>query len=346
VETLVLAPTLFEDVVQVTGAVEAIDDAVLSAQSAGTVTSLAPLGRVVSAGQAVAQLDPFITRSTVDQAKAGVEAAEAQFELAEDNMTRNTPLYTDSVISAIEYENVRAQFNRAKADLARARAVMAQAEEQLRQTRVTAPFSGTVEEHYAELGEQVLPGRQIARIINTSRVKVTAGVPERYAADIRVGTPAQVDFSAYSGAPVSSRVSFVGNAINRDNRTFPVEILLENSGGVLKPEMVAQVFVTREKIEDALVVPRSAIIRDEDGNSVFIVRNEGDRALAEKRNVVLGPAHGGQVVITNLQAGDEVVVLGQSNLTEGDFMQIMEQYSGADDPGISDSTSAVAQPGN
>ncbi|MEX1055649.1 MAG: efflux RND transporter periplasmic adaptor subunit, partial [Rhodothermales bacterium] len=239
VETLVLSPTSFEDVVQVTGAVEAIDDAVLSAQSAGTVTSLAPLGRVVSAGQTVAQLDPFITRSTVDQTKAGVEAAEAQFELAEDNMTRNTPLYKDSVISAIEYENVRAQFNRAKADLARARAMMSQAEEQLRQTRVAAPFTGTVEERFVEIGEQVLPGRQIARIINTSRVKVTAGVPERYAADIRVGTPAQVDFSAYRGQPVQSRVSFVGSAINRDNRTFPVEILLENGSSVFKPEMVA-----------------------------------------------------------------------------------------------------------
>ena len=346
VETLVLSPTSFEDVVQVTGAVEAIDDAVLSAQSAGTVTSLAPLGRTVSAGQTVAQLDPFITRSTVDQAKAGVEAAEAQFELAEDNMTRNTPLYKDSVISAIEYENVRAQFNRAKADLARARAVMSQAEEQLRQTRVAAPFSGTVEEHFVEIGEQVLPGRQVARIINTSRVKVIAGVPERYAADIRVGTPAQVDFSAYRGQPVTSRVSFVGNAINPDNRTFPVEILLENGSSVFKPEMVAQVLVTREKIEDALVVPRSAIVRDEDGNSVFVVRKDGDRTFAEKRSVVLGAAHGGQVVITNLQPGDEVVVLGQSNLTPGDAVQIMEQYNAADDPAINDSTSAVPNPAN
>ena len=343
VETLVLKPTEFEDVVQITGTVEALDDAVLSAQTAGTVTLLAPLGRSVSAGQLIAQLDPALAKSAVEQARASVEAAESEFELAEDNLKRNEPLYRDSVISPIEYENVRARFNQARAGLSRAQALLVQAEEHLRQTRVTAPFSGTVESHFAEVGEQVMPGRQIARVINTSRVKVTAGMPERYAPDIRVGTPAQIDFAAYRGEPIRSRVSFVGNAVNPQNRSFPVEVTLDNPNGLFKPEMVAQVNVTREKMEKALVIPRSAVIRDEDGNSVFLVKKVGDRTIAEKRSVVLGAAHGAQVVVTNLQAGDEVVVLGQTSLTSGDAVQIMERYGSADDPAINDSTNAVPQ---
>ena len=331
VETLVLSPTSFEDVIQITGSVEALDDATLSAQASGTVVALAPLGSTVGAGGTIAQLDPAMSRSAVQQAQAQVESAQAQFDLAEDNFERNEPLYSDSVISAVEWENVRAQYNQARAALAQAKASLSQAQEQLRQSRVTAPFTGTVEEHFAELGEQVTPGRQIARVINTSRVKVVAGVPERYAADIEPGTPVMVDFKAYAGSNVRSEVDFVGRAIDPQSRTFPVEIQLPNPTGTFKPEMVAQVYVTRQEIEEALVVPRSAIVRDEDGDSVFLVEREGENAVAVKTPVTLGAGYGGQVVVTNLQAGDEVIVLGQSNLTQGDRVQVMEQFEAVEE---------------
>ncbi len=239
VETLVLSPTSFEDVIQITGAVEALDDAILSAQTAGTVMALAPLGSTVGAGGTVAQLDPALTRSGVEQAQARVESAQAQFDLAEDNFKRNEPLYQDSVISAVEWENVRSQLNQARATLSQAQAALSQAQEQLRQTRVASPFSGTVETHFAEVGEQVTPGRQIARVINTDRLKVVAGVPERYAADIAPGTPVRVDFKAYAGSAIRSEVNFVGRAIDSQSRTFPIEIQLPNPTGTYKPEMVA-----------------------------------------------------------------------------------------------------------
>ena len=338
VETLVLEPTTFEDVIQITGNVDALDDATLSAQSAGTVTSLAPLGTYLTTGGTVAQLNPALARSAVAQSEGQVQAAQASFDLAEDNLQRQEPLYSDSVISAIEWENVRAQYNQARASLAQAEAALAQAQEQLRQTRVATPFGGRVEEHFVELGEQVTPGREIARVINTSRVKIVAGVPERYAADIHVGTPVLMDFRAYGGQPTRGTVSFVGSAINPSNRTFPVEIIVENRENVLKPAMVANLKVTRQEIEDALVVPRDAIMRTEDGNVVYVVEQDENRSVAERRDVLLGSTFGGKVVVTNLQAGDEVIVLGQTNITEGDAVQVMEQYGSADAIEAFDST--------
>ena len=331
VESMRLTPSSFEDVIQVTGNDEALDVAVLSAQASGTVVALAPLGTMVSAGQSIAQLDPAIARSAVEQAEAQVESARAQFELAEDNLQRNEPLYRDSVISAVEWENVRAQYNQARANLSQAQASLSQVQEQLRQTRVTAPFTGTVETHFAEIGEQVTPGRQIARVINTNRVKVVAGVPERYAADIALGTRVTVDFRAYAGSNVQSEISFVGRAIDPQSRTFPVEILIPNPNGVFKPEMVAEVFVTRRRIDEALVAPRSAIVRDEDGTSVFLVDESGEHPVAAKTPVVLGPSYGSEVVLANLQPGDEVIVLGQNNLTDGDRVQVMQQHASVDE---------------
>lgn len=334
VETLQLHPTTFEDVIELTGSVEALGDATLSAQAAGTVTDLAPLGQFVRAGQTVAQLDPGIARAAVEQAEAQVGVAQAQFDLAEDNLKRQEPLYRDSVISALEFENVRAQYHQARAGLAQARAGLAQAREQLKNTRVVAPFSGTIEERFVELGEQVTPGRQVVRIVNTSQVKVTAGVPERYAGDIREGTPVRVNLQAYGGQPRVGRITFVGSAVNPQNRTFPVEVELANPDGLLKPQMVAAVQVTREQMDSVLVVPQSAVIRDENGRSVFVVARTDSALVAERRAVTLGPSYGGQTVINGLEAGDEVIILGQTNLTQGDPVQVLEQYQSARAAGV------------
>lgn len=329
VETLVLQPTAFEDVVELTGAVEALGDATLSAQAAGTVVSLVPLGTFVRAGQAVAQLDPGTARAAVQQAEAQVEAAQAAFDLTADNLKRQEPLYRDSVISALEFENVRAQYNQAQAQLAQAKAGLAHAQEQLDNTRIVASFSGTVEERFVEVGEQVMPGARVVRIVNTGQVKVKAGVPERYASDIQLGTPVRVSFKAYGAQPRQGRVTFVGSAIDPQSRTFPIEVELDNPGGLLKPQMVATLQVPREQLEGVLVVPRSAVVHDENGTSLFAVSRSDTASIAERRPVELGPAYGDRVVVAGLQPGDEVVVLGQTNLTHGDYVQVMEQHSNA-----------------
>lgn len=327
VETLTLQPTNFQNIIELTGSVEAQDDATLSAQSAGTLTSLTALGTSVRAGQLVAQIDPKLINAAVQQAEAAVEVAQAQFDLADDNLKRQEPLYRDSIISAIEYENARAQFNQARATLSQNKALLTQAQEQLANTRITAPFAGKVEQHFVERGEQMTPGLPVVRIVNTNRVKVNVGVPERFAADITEGTPVEVSFAAYRGARRPGTITFVGSVINPNNRTFPIELELENTDGLLKPEMVADVFVTREQLSDVVVVPQSSIVRDETGNSVFVVNSQSGQNIAERRAVRLGGSYEGRSVVSEgLQTGDEVIILGQSNVTTGDQVEVVRSY--------------------
>jgi membrane fusion protein (multidrug efflux system) len=85
VETLTLERTSFTDVIQVTGTVEALDDATLSAQTDGPVTMLLDLGTRVDRGEPVATID-------AEEAEAAVEQAQAQFELAQDRFERQQPL--------------------------------------------------------------------------------------------------------------------------------------------------------------------------------------------------------------------------------------------------------------
>ncbi len=324
VETLVLQPTSFTDIIEVTGSVEALDDATLSAQTAGTVTMLADRGARIAEGEPVARIN-------ADEARAAVEQARAQFDLAQDRFERQEPLYRDSIISALEFEQVRSERNQAKAALQ-------QAEKRLENTRVDAPFTGTVEERFVEAGEQVAPSVQVARLVNTRRVRVTAGVPERYANDIQQGTPLQIDARQYGAGIQTAEVTFAGNTIDPDSRTFTIEATVPNKEGTLKPEMSVTLRVTRATLNEAIVIPRTAVIRDETGTHAYVVERADTTAVARNRDLTLGPSTGDQIVVeSGLSADDEVITVGQNDVSPGGLVQVTEQRRRPPaDPGTDD----------
>jgi len=313
VETLVLEPTSFTDIIELTGSVEALDDATLSSQTDGTVTMLRDRGTRVQEGEIVATID-------AEEAEAAVEQAQAQYALAQDRFERQRPLYRDSVISALEFEQVRSERNQA-------RAALTQAKKRLANTRIRAPFTGTVEERFIEVGEQAAPGTRVARLVNTRQVKVTAGVPERFANDLRVGTPVQLDFRRYGAGVRTAEATFVGNAIDPESRTFPIEVTVQNEDGRLKPSMGVNLRVTRAVLDSTLVIPRSAVIRDEMGTHVYVADRSDSTVVARNRDLVLGPATGGRVVAdSGLAAGDEVIIVGQNNVSPGAPLEVAQQY--------------------
>ncbi|NNE70507.1 MAG: efflux RND transporter periplasmic adaptor subunit [Rhodothermales bacterium] len=330
VDTEVLQPTDFEDVVQITGVIEAPNDATLSAQAGGTLEYLAPLGQRVRRGAVVARLDSDLLSAGLRQAEALLEVQKAQENLASDNFARQEPLYRDSIISALEFESVRTQLIQAQAQRSQAESAVAQATKSLANTRITAPFGGTIEQHFADSGEQIVPGAAVLRLVNTSRVRIVAGVPERYASDIEVGAAVTAAFSAYGMEPVTGQVAFVGQVINPQSRTFRVEVELPNPDGALKPEMIANLQLTRDVRTNQLVIPLTSVLREEDKSSVFVVTSPGDGTvqMAERRTVTMGPSYGGRVVVeAGLQAGDEIIVAGQTNVTEGDAVEIANRTS-------------------
>ena len=330
VEVVVVDRQEFEDTVTMTGTVEAPDDATLAAESAGTVTVLAPLGVRVGRGQVVAQINPSLAQAGLRQAQAALESAQAQLELAEDQYRRQEPLYADSIISALEFQGVRTQRASALAQVAQAEAAVAQAQEQVENTRVRAPFGGTVEEQLVDRGEQVTPGMPVLRLVSTGRVKVRAGVPERYAGEIEQGTPVTIVPEAYSVGTRRGSVTFVGAAIDPQSRTFPVEVELDNATGELKPEMTVRVEVTRAVLEEAIAVPLAAVIRDERGTSVYVVEEASAGLVAQNRPVELGSTTRGLVVVeSGLSVGEEVIVQGQTVVAEGDPVRIVERHATA-----------------
>ncbi|MEJ2541682.1 MAG: efflux RND transporter periplasmic adaptor subunit, partial [Gemmatimonadota bacterium] len=253
VETTEVAFEDFLEQIRLTGVVEASRDVVVSAEESGTIVETSvEKGDRVRAGQALMRIDDRVLTSQVDQARAAAE-------LARETWQRRKRLWEEDQVGS-ELAYLEARFSSEQAD-ANLRAL----EERLARTVIRAPVEGVVEDRMVETGTLVSPGTPVARVLDVNPVKIAVGVPERYAPDVTVGAPATVSFDVLPDANAEATVNFVGAAVDPRNRTFPVELRLPNSGGQIKPEMVANVTIQRFRIPDAVVVPQDAVVRVADG---------------------------------------------------------------------------------
>ncbi|MGD8414854.1 MAG: efflux RND transporter periplasmic adaptor subunit [Candidatus Latescibacterota bacterium] len=309
VETSVATPKRFEERISLTGTVEAVNDVTISAEAGGRADYVAELGTRVQPGTVVARFDERLLKSQA-------AAAEAEYDLARDTYERQKALFADSVISELEFENARTRRDQAKASFDRA-------QKQFEDTQLKSPVAGRVEDRYVEAGELVNPGTPVVRVVDTRHVKITAGVPERYAADIKEGADVAVSLPTLN-IERDAKLSFVGSVVNPQSRTFKAEIEIDNKSGLLKPEMVADMTIERRIIEDAIVIPQNALVHDDLGTSVFILEENDGELTAHRRDVEVGASFRGQTVIrSGVSSGDEIVVVGQSNLTEGNLVEVV-----------------------
>lgn len=313
VEVSPVRTSSFTELIRLTGTVQANQDVRISAEESGVVEEiLVEKGKRVRPGQAIFQLDDELLRAQVEQARA-------QTALARETWERRKRLYEeDRVGTELEYLQARYSAEQAEANLELLEA-------RLRRTTIRAPIHGVLDSREVEVGSMVSAGSPVAHIVELDPVKITAGVPERYAPDVQPGADATVTFDVLPGEEFRGEISYVGSVVNPRNRTFPVEFVLPNPGGVIKPEMVANVRVVRRTLEDAVVVPQEALVRIQDGYQVFVVEEEEGETVALARTVEPGPAQNNRVVIrSGLEPGERLIVVGQQSVASKDRVNVVE----------------------
>ncbi|MFQ5550624.1 MAG: efflux RND transporter periplasmic adaptor subunit, partial [Gemmatimonadales bacterium] len=253
VEVTRVVTTDFIDYIRITGEAEALYDATVSAEESGSVVELlATKGAQVARGQALVRLDDAVLRAQVNEARASARFAEEQYE-------RQGRLWeTDSIGSELTYLQ-----SRYAAEMAAAR--LEGLEARLAKTVIRAPVSGILDDRFVEVGEMATPGTPIVRVVNTNRVKVSGGVPERFAPYVARGDTARVVFDIMPDRELIGLISYVSSTVDERSRTFQIEVVLDNPNSVIKPHMVANVEVMRESSTDVIVVPQQVVLRSSDG---------------------------------------------------------------------------------
>jgi membrane fusion protein, multidrug efflux system len=314
VEVAEVQPRSFSHVVRIIGTVAAERDVVISAEEGGTVREvLVRQGERVRPGQPLVRLDAGVLRAQLEQAVS-------QADLAEETWARQRRLWEEEQVGT-EMAYLQAKYA-ARTARAQARVLM----ERYERTVVRAPIAGVLDQRMVEVGSMVSPGSPVARILDVETVKVVGGVPERYAGEVRVGDEVVVTLDRLSGREFVGTIDYASAAVDASNRTFTVEVGVANAGLTLKPGMVANVEIARDRVEGALVVPRHAVLRREVGYLVYVAVPAGGGWRAEARAVVPGATRGDEVVITTgLEAGEWVVVTGHQRAAHGDALMITNE---------------------
>lgn len=310
VRVMTIEPETFDDVVNIIGTVKPAEDIRVASEEGGKVERW-----YISKGAYVKKGTRLLSMND-DMLQAQLESALAQEKIARLNAEKYAQVYAEAG-AVPELTVTTAQYN-----LEAASAQVKLLKTRINKMTVRAPVSGRIEERMIDVGEMVGPGSPIARLLQSGTIKVSAGVPERYVRGLRVGLPVKMTFDALGGRVVNGTISYVGSTIDPNDRTLTIEIQLSN-GGEYKPEMVAEIEVVRSRLRNSIVVPRTALIRVENGYQVYVAVDGPDGTfVAESRDVTIGASDRGVVVVTDgLRVGETIIVVGQNKVNPGETIE-------------------------
>ncbi|MCB0491000.1 MAG: efflux RND transporter periplasmic adaptor subunit [Cyclobacteriaceae bacterium] len=304
VSTFVAEKKPFEHKVEVRGSVESRRNVFLSAQTGGEIKRInVKEGQRVTQGQTLIELDADVIRRSITELKTSLELATTVFE-------KQSKLWEQKIGTEVQY--LQAKNN--KESLENKLSTMYA---QLNLAMIKAPFTGTVDQLPARVGEMASPGMPLVRVVSTDEMYLKTDVSERFIGRFKAGDKVDILFPLINKT-VSTVISSVGQVINEENRTFEVEAKLPNVNFVVKPNQVVILQLLDYVNEDALAVPTRLIQKDEDGQFIYIVDKRESGPVARKIHVVAGISSNKETEIAEgLQGDEQIVDRGFRELTEG-----------------------------
>jgi RND family efflux transporter MFP subunit len=307
VAVLALAPQPFDHFVQTQGHVESDNNILVSAKSMGVITRVnVTEGQQVSKGQVLAQIDNSVIERSI-------EGMESQLELATSVYERQKNLWDQKIGTEV-------QFLQAKTNKESLEKQLASLREQNEMAKIKAPLSGTVDEIFMKVGENIAPGMPAIRVVNASDLKIQARISEAYVTDIKKGNKVLVNISELK-KQVEAKVTFVSKTIDPLSRTFNVEVALPSHPD-LRPNMTATVKVIFDTNPSSLVVPVNVIQEINKEKVVYIAEEKGKHTVATRKVINVEGVYGNQAEVKGLNAGDKLITVGYQGLNDGDYVKI------------------------
>jgi membrane fusion protein, multidrug efflux system len=290
-----------------TATLEAEADAEVIAKVGGEVRRIfVEEGDRVRAGQVLAQLDDQQLRLQAAQTRAARAKAQRDFN-------RQIELHEKGLVSAGAFENL-------KYDLDNQTASDDLAQLNLSYSEIRAPFAGIVSTRHIKLGQEIAIGTSVFRVTDPTPLKANVFVPERELARLKPGQPASISVDALAGRNFPAIVKLVSPVVDASTATFKVTLEVNDPKGDLKPGMFARVGIVFERRADALTIPRVALLDTDGASNVFVV-NAGK---AEQRSIRTGLSNSGRIeVLEGLKGEEQVVVVGQNGLKDGNAVRVV-----------------------
>jgi len=290
---LVIEPKKFSNQLTLSGSIDANEQIELRSEVSGVVQGIYfKEGSIVNKGQQLIKVNDIELRAQLSQAKT-------MQTLASENERRAKLLLEKEAISQEEYEISSAEFQSAKAQ-----SQLIQA--QIAKTSIVAPFSGRIGLRSISPGTYVTPTTLIAKLVNTSQVKITFSIPEKYASLMKINS--ELSFTTAGGKEsYTATIYAIEPAVDQSTRTLQIRAIAENKDDKLIPGTFANISLPLENLDDAILIPNEAIIPIQNGKKVFIVKN----GKAKEVIIETGNRNEKEILVTSgLKIGDTLITSG------------------------------------
>lgn len=288
---------------------KAYEEVHLAPASPGRIEGIfAQVGDRVSKGTALVQMD-----------RTQLQQAEVQLKNLELDFNRLDTLAKVGSIAMQQYDQLKTQYTVAKSNV-----------EFLRDnTRLIAPFNGVISGRYFEPGELYsgAPNTQAGKaavlsIVQIDRLKAVVSLSEKYFPFVKTGMQTNVVSDIYKDRIFQGRIYRIYPTIDPLNRTFIIEVLVDNREGLLRPGMFSRVTFDLDE-EEAILLPSVAVLKMQGSNDryLFVEKN----GVAHRVSVTIGKRYDDDIEVysENLKAGDRIIVTGQARLIDGVAVQVV-----------------------
>src|SRR5205809_2528230 len=300
------APTL-----SAVGSISAVQGAVVSAELSGVVSQIAfENGGTAKKGDLLVQLD-------ASAEEALLRSAEAEAELARQDLERTRGLASQKVLSKAELDAAQSKFNRLNA-------VVDQMRSNIRKKTIIAPFDGQLGIRQVNVGQMINAGQQVVSLQSLDPVYVDFALPQQHLQNLSAGLEARVRTDALPGRVFNGKLTAINSMVDSSTRNITLQATLENPDRVLRPGMFINIEIVLPEKHKALVIPGSAISYAPYGDSVFVIEKQKDGKTGKESQVLrqqfvrVGEARGDFVSITTgLKTGETVVGTGVFKLRNG-----------------------------
>jgi membrane fusion protein, multidrug efflux system len=325
VRVAVAQQTKLTETLGATGEVQPIAMVNLTATISARVDKIiVDLGDLVSSKRPLLQFDRDLISAALSTARATLDQATADRQRASLYLQRITAVYQQGLLPKIDVEKAQAELDEANTKERRAHEQLLQAKKELRNATLTSPVTGVIMERLINPGETPRPNQPLFTIGRIDQVLIVAEVAEERVAEIVPGQSATVTLTAFPNDVFNGRVLKVKPVTDPKKRTFLVYTKVANPKLKLKPGLTA--FTRLKRQHETLAVPSVSVINPTgvQESSVFVL---DDGSTARLRRVKVGIiAEGMTEILHGLKAGEQVVVVGQLALRDGDQVMIGDEF--------------------
>jgi RND family efflux transporter MFP subunit len=317
--------------IELPGNAQAFNDTPIYARTSGYVKRwYVDIGARVRQGQLLALIETPELDRQLQQAKADLQNALANQEIAQITATRWQNLIKTNSVSQQETDQAVSDLSSKRALVDSNRANVGRLQDLQAFERVTAPFDGVITARNTDIGALIQSGdntvpKELFHLAATQQLRVYVSVPEIYAASVKTGDSVNVTLDAFPKEILRGAVVRNANAINQVSRTLNVEVDIDNRNGRLFPGAYAFVHLKILPTTGAVTIPSNALLFRAEGLRAGVVQ-EGRVRLTP---ITIGQDYGGTVeVLSGLTPSDAVIVNPSDSLADGTAVRVQANTTG------------------